>query len=229
MNLSDIISIIGVFGGIVLFGRAIFEWRDAQQWKRAEKLEAFINEFETEPLLTFGRSVLDWTCRTVPYGERLVTIKNSEALLALRIHTEIDPDAADDDDHQYRGEQPLIRDSLDALLSFFDRLTIAVSAQLIDADHARLYFRYWLWKLVTYDAHPIAEDAPQRVRSRGTPEQRVAKYMAEYGNIELVILLCRLFGVVIPAPLERAESEARKTRANVWVEPAARENRRWLI
>jgi hypothetical protein len=227
-TISDVVSVLGVFGGIVLFGRALYEWRDAQQWKRADKLEGFIKEFETEPLLVFGRSVIDWTRRTVDYRERKsVTISNTDALLALRIHTElkVDPTEAEND-REYTGEQPLIRDALDTLLNFFDRLAVAVSTELVDADHARVFFRYWLWKLVTYNAHPVEkEDKQTRHAAKGTPEERMARYIAEYGNIELVVALCRLFGVKAPQALVQAESAAQDTH---WVEPVVSADRAWL-
>jgi hypothetical protein len=215
MSVGEFTSVLGVLGGIALFCWALYEWRDAQQWKRADKLETFIREFDSDKQLLRGRVVLDWKWRTVDIGDTKVTVTNDEALLALRVHTQF----ANAAESRYSAEQTQIRDALDAILGFFDRLCLAVSARLVDGDHARRYFRYWLCKLVTYESHPVEQDTAPAAKAGGTPAARIAEYIAAYGNMEMVMSLCKVFGVRPPPEVaDRAERAAREQPSH-YIEP----------
>ena len=116
MNVGDATAILGVLGGIALFAWGLYQWQDSQQWRRAEKLELFIKEFDSNELLVFGRVVLDWTRRTVVFQAKSVTVSNTDALLALRVHSNLPEHNVDGTVGLYTGSQPQIRDALDALL-----------------------------------------------------------------------------------------------------------------
>ena len=202
MSIEELTAVCGVIGGIVLFGFALHQWRDSLQWRRAEKLDAIIRDFDSVPLLLLGRTIVDWTARTVTYEDRDVTITNVDALLALRDHRSLDEGT------KFPGQQPLIRDALDRLLSFFEQLNLAIATRLVDRQHAKRFFAYWVAKLVTFDQHPIeGNGTPVVPPEEGSPEARMARYIKAYANIDAIIELCEQLEVAVPGALRRAREK----------------------
>jgi len=217
MSAGSFTSVLGVFGGMFLWCWSLYEWRDAQQWKRATRLDDLIREFDTTPLLQIGRVVIDWAFRTVDDGPTRRHISNNDAILALRVYKS-DPLT----NGQYEGEQARIRDGLDALLTFFERLHVAVSTRSVEIAHARHFFRYWLWVLVTYKWHEVGnadvDTVREFVQKKGSVAACVADYIAEYGNIETIVRLCQQLGV--PPPNELIErAERKRLERPRWIEP----------
>lgn len=198
MTFDEYMKLVGLAGAIILFAWGLYQWRDGQQWKRADKLDGFITDFDSNELLVLGRMILDWTRREVTYKERTVTISNTDVILALRLHSNLPQDNTDDTVGKYTGEQPLIRDALDALLGFFDRLYIAIDTGLIDKNHARSFFRYWVERLVYLDSHALEKETQTTVGAQGTLPARIAAYVGEYGNIAMTDGLCTYLDVERP-------------------------------
>jgi hypothetical protein len=87
-NLCDLIlNIIALLGACIGFWVGLRQWRRGQQWQRAEQMDKFVQQFESDELLRLAATVTDWTRRTITFREKEFTITNTDALMALRVHT----------------------------------------------------------------------------------------------------------------------------------------------
>jgi hypothetical protein len=150
------------------------------------KLDDFIEKFESDQMLILAALILDWTSRVVILRGKPFSIKNKEALLALRNHRTIHSHP------MFPGNQATLRDAYDSLLTFFQRLELSISTKLIDAESAKKYFFYWLERLIFFDRHP---DKEGKILNGVLPEVMVRKYIEAYSNLESIDRLCDLFGV----------------------------------
>jgi uncharacterized membrane protein len=225
-----VLNVIALIAAAVAFVVGIYQWRRSQAWQRAEKLDKLIETFESAPLLTLAAVVLDWTTRKIHFGNRDLIVLNDEALLALRDHSKTKGDAQETDAQEtdaqetdaqetdaqetnvkedkikFEGEQANLRDAYDAILTFFNRLELAISTNLIDKEPAKNYFSYWLERLVTFDRHPDKN----KVLKRLTRKAAVATYIDVYGNVESVDRLCKAFDVQAPEVKSKSEERKRK-------------------
>jgi hypothetical protein len=199
-NLCDVVlAVLTLVGAGVAFVLSLLQWRRAQAWQRADKLDTFIEKFESDELLRLATLVVDWELRETKFRGRNLEICNQDALLALRHHDEV-PEHSD-----FGDKQPTIRDAYDALLAFFQRLEVSISNGLIDAEPATAYFAYWLEHFLRFDRHP---DEGGKILKGITPEAKVAAYIEAYGDMESIERLCRSFDVEPPSGLEGGPVEA---------------------
>ena len=188
-NLWDfILSVVTLGGAAVAFVISLHQWRRSQAWQRAEQLDKFVQKFETDELLHLAALIIDWTDRETTFRGRQLTVTNDDVLLSLRDHGTVK------ERPMFSGEQGTFRDAYDALLSFFNRLEVAISSGLIDAEPARAYFAYWLDHLLRFDKHPDRAG----VLKGATVETTVAVYIETYGDLESVKRLCEHFRVNPP-------------------------------
>src|ERR1043165_7735341 len=96
-----VLAIITITGGAIGFCFGLQQWRRGQAWQRANKLDDLVEKFETDDLLRFGATALDWTKREVTFRGRAVVISNSDVLLSLRDYRTIT------ERPMFPGEQPL--------------------------------------------------------------------------------------------------------------------------
>lgn len=175
-----------VVGAVIGFVIGLNQWSAAQKWKRMEQLDKLIAVFETDPLLRIARYVLDWTSREIKHDGATVVLRNNDALLALRDHTQIQTRP------MFPPPQDLIRDSYDTFLGFLLRLEIAISDNLIEAAPARRYFAYWAERFLAMDRHPD----PDGVLHPLQPKQVARKYITTYSDVASMEKLCIHFGLV---------------------------------
>jgi hypothetical protein len=189
-NLFDVfLAVITMAGAAVAFFIGWMQWRRGQEWQRAEQLDKFIRQFESDELLKLATVVLDWKDRAVKFRGQDFKMRNRDVLLALRKHQ------SPEDPDEFPGEQPTLRDAYDALLAFFNRLEIAIKTELIDSAPAKAYFAYWLERLVTFDQHTAESD----VDNGADPAKLVAKYISAYSDEESIKRLCKEFEIEAPA------------------------------
>jgi len=178
-----VIKVLGVLGGAVLFLWALWQWRESQRWKRAERLDGLITLFESSPLLRLATHALDWNERAVAFEGTQVKWNSACVLDALRVHKEYD-------DVTYPEPQALLRDAFDALLGFLARLETAIQGGLVDQRVAVGYFQYWLKRMHSMEEHADRDPAAA---------ERMGRYEREYGDASL---LNRLYvrGGLAPRP-----------------------------
>ncbi|MCC7539351.1 MAG: hypothetical protein IT379_24215 [Deltaproteobacteria bacterium] len=193
--LDGLLALSGFTLAVIAFYKGLLEWRVAQRWKRAERLDSFIEGFEKDEMLRLACQILDWTVRSVdaPGGQGKVSWTSGDVLLALRVHYE-HPGV------QYDPPQALIRDALDRLLTFLGRLESAVTTGLVDADPTLAYFGYWLERLQSMDMHTNHDPAaPAAMRH----------YVAAYGDARAIDRLIELADAKQRAQGERPGAASR--------------------
>ena len=193
-NLYDVVlTLLTLASAGTAFVVGLLQWRRSQAWQRADKLDKFVDKFESNDLLRLAAVGVDWGVRKTRFGDRALTVSNEDALPALRNHDEM-PDGG-----EFEGEQPTIRDAYDALLAFFQRLEVSIKEKLIDARPAKAYFAYWLEHFLYFEHHP---DEGHKILTSATPKAMVAGYIKVYGDPQSIKRLCRRFEVEPPHELE---------------------------
>ncbi|HEX4417071.1 MAG TPA: hypothetical protein VH165_04185 [Kofleriaceae bacterium] len=153
------VKVLGLVGIGFGYWWGVRQWQEGQRWKRAERLDTLIREFETKPWLRLATKVVDWEAATVPFADGPpVVYGTKDVRAAMFVHWDAAPGAS----VEYPDPQNQIRDALDALLDFFVRLEHELSAHLIDERAAMQYFAYWIFRLETMEEH-IADNEPANV------------------------------------------------------------------
>jgi len=186
-NVIDLaLTVVGLLGAACGSWWALKQWRVDQQWKRAERLDRLIEQFEADDALSVARTLLDWEEGVVTRGgAKGASITNEDVVMGLRDHGKRGADFS-------AGNQALVRDALDAVLSFFTRLEVALAGSLLDERPAASYFQYWLLRLLTMDQHHAIGVA----EVKGVPPTVLLReYIAAYGDPELIASLATRFGV----------------------------------
>lgn len=211
---------LALVGAAIAFTLGLHQYGEAQRWRRAERLDQFIEQFETRPLLRLGAATLDWTARrvTLQPGE-IVTFVEDDIHVALDIKMGCPADESSGDreteaswESAARNQaasaggtsikkrqhatisptQAQLRDAFDALLDFFVRLDAALASGLIDAAPAADHFLYWIDRLERMPWHSGAASEMQ-------------KYIRSYSNPDAIARLsARLRGAA--SPRTRAET-----------------------
>lgn len=172
-----VVKIVGILGAAIGFWWGIRQWRESQRWKRAERLDTFIREFDTTPLLRFASKVIDWEAARIEFAPGdAIEWRSQNVRDAMRIHWNEPPDVT------YPPPQDRIRDALDALLTFFVRLYHEVSVDLVEEAPAVEHFAYWLFRLKTMNEHGTLEN-PQ------VAEAAMTEYIKAYSNPRVMNLL----------------------------------------
>jgi hypothetical protein len=146
---DTVLKIIGIFGAGLGFWWGVREWREGQRWKRAERRDTLIAEFEKTPLVRLGAKIIDWRAATVELGERKVVYGSESVRAALRVHWGVAGDVA------YPPPQDDLRDAFDALLTFFVKLEHEISTGLVENGPTLQYFAYWLCRLEMMSEHAL--------------------------------------------------------------------------
>lgn len=183
---------IGLGGAVIAFVVGLCQWHRDQAWKRQELLDDLIAHFESDSNIRIAKAAVDWRTRDVRSGDTTLRISNTGAVLALRI-------VGDDTQKKLCGlrfgcsdycsltpEQIALREAYDALLSFFQRLEVAVTNKKVDAEPCADYFNYWLDRLLTFRMHTVETGCVCNTR-----EELIAGYICAYGSSDSMLRLCR--------------------------------------
>ena len=193
-NAIDVVLQLATMGaGAFAFCVSLRQWRRGQDWQRAEQMDKFIVQFEQDDLLKLAANVIDWTERKVTFEDSTLHFTNSDALLALRNHLNMD-------DPHFPPTQALLRDAYDSFLSLLERLELGISTGLIDPAPARQYFRYWLAHFLSFDRHNDDDGVLKgscENDSERAPSRMVTAYIKTYGNLPSVQRLCKHFGLTL--------------------------------
>jgi hypothetical protein len=147
----------GLTGAVILAG--LFQYRSAQQWKRAEFLAGEMRTFFSTPGVAKATTMVDWGYRNVNLFDQLTPFTQwpvvdrglqSQALLPHPLvdrYAGSDSAAAPDSSGAERGftmEQAMIRDCYDTFLDGLERFSSYVTAGLVSARDLRPYLGYWI-------------------------------------------------------------------------------------
>ncbi len=142
MTPSDWIAIVGIAGGLIAFGAGLWQYRRAQQWKRAEFVAEQMKSFESNLKIRLALQMLDWNSRTYELatgeaGATTDTIIDDELLASALVHHTTRPDG-------FRPPETQIRDCFDALFAHLERFEHYIQTGLVTPGDIRPYLEYWL-------------------------------------------------------------------------------------
>jgi hypothetical protein len=142
---------------------ALFQWRRDQAWKRAEKLDQFYTEFNSNRLIQIACRVMDWSRGNFKFPDGdAVSFTTDDVRKSLAVH-------GNDPDLTFTTTQARLRDSYDAFLGFLERLHAAVEEGLVSEKPAMTLFGYWIWHFADMPEHPACAD-------------RALRYVATYSD-----------------------------------------------
>jgi hypothetical protein len=136
-----IVDLIKLIGAVTVFGLGLYQYVQAQRWKRREFIAAQIKEFEADEDIRLVMTMLDWTDRKLYFpsdtGADPIEVKVDDGLLCSAL---LPHEAA----HRYYPNEVMIRDRIDRYLEMLVRLENFVEARLISIAELRPYMSYWI-------------------------------------------------------------------------------------
>jgi hypothetical protein len=165
---EDLLKAVALLGAAIAFGIGLFQYRRAQQWKRAEwvaqEMKLLFGNLRVQSALL----MIDWGSRRIPlYPERenvtdrYVLLTNEMVARALMLHSERSEGFSD--------LEADIREAFDQLLDGFERFNAYVEAGLVKLSDLRPYLKYWATNIL----RAVSSSEHRLVRLRA--------YMKKYG------------------------------------------------
>lgn len=198
---------VGVIGGFIVFGVGLWQYSQAQKWKRAEFLTKEIDRFEDDHDVANARTMLDFNGRDIFFyapadeksdaGDDSATNEDSvyvdHALLVRALRSPEETNEFDEDEQ-------VIRDTFDVYLSNLERFNNYLQAGLVKKKELKIFLEYWLRIL----GDPTNRKISQEVR------QRLWDYMLE-NDFRGALQLLRRYGYKIKP--SRSENTANKVES----------------
>jgi len=137
---------IGVAAAVAAFVVGLWQYRTAQQWKRAEFVAAEMKAFFADAqvataliLIDYSEIKLDPSGRISKTGRRF---DDAMVISALAVHTKFAGEI-----EKFGEEEMQARLAFDALLTGLERFDHYVRAGLIEIDDLKVYLDYWIDKM----------------------------------------------------------------------------------
>jgi hypothetical protein len=157
------------------FTFGLYQFRNAQKWKRAEFAAKQLERIAADPVLVAATRVLDWRQRELPLPSALRLSKDEEHFehkwedLAEGVKSESDRKS-------FSRQMEIYRDLFDALFTYFDEVNHYVEIKLITVKQISS-LKYWLEQV----AHP-----------RFGGDVNFAAFLRDYGYPGTTALMARL-------------------------------------
>jgi hypothetical protein len=143
MDADSWLALAGLIGGGVAFSAGLFQYRQAQRWKRSEFAANEAKEMLDDQEVAIALRLLDWNAKSYDLSDdgrypdlADVLVDDGQLTQALTPH-ERRPDG-------FSPVEVRIRDCVDALLWHLQRLEHFIETGLIRVDDVRPYLRYWM-------------------------------------------------------------------------------------
>jgi hypothetical protein len=166
-------------GGAVAFVVALWQYRIAQQWKRAEWVAAEMRAFLEDPWVRVTCTLIDcgaWKGRLPPDAEAEVLVSDDEIKVALVHHRQREDG--------FTPKEALIRDAFDRFLDGMELFAAHVRSGLVLAKDFAPYLSYWAFHIHRARAGDPKVDRLVQLRA----------YASEYGYSGALALLEELAG-----------------------------------
>jgi hypothetical protein len=181
--IATLIALVIVLGGL-------YEYVQAQNWKRAEWIAAETASFFADQKVMNALRMLDWHARILPVlddcqpAETTFRFRSEMLSTALYSISTIPKDPATGNPRKYLTHELAIRDCFDRLLDRLERFQIFVESDLVSTRELEPYLEYWITLIGD------AENNPYK-----TPDiiHRLWVYIDEY-KFTRVQTLCLEFG-----------------------------------
>jgi len=158
VDASTTIAGIGVFGGLVAGGVALFNSRKAVCWKRAELANSYMKDFNSSQELVFAGRCLDWNGGKLILPESLRPYTNDNASIINHDRRVFAKALRPDLQLKETDEDPRIqiyRTSMDAFLSWMSLVSSALDRKLFLAADIQ-DVGYWVAKIQSeVSLHPF--------------------------------------------------------------------------
>lgn len=158
MDAGNWITIAGLVTGVAAFSAGLWQYANAQRWKRAEFVAIQVKEFEANEAVKHAMLLLDWTNLNIPIlpGGGFVFVTDNmlcESLEPHRDHLGGHGPVADQPGH-FEGHEFAIRDCFDAFLDGLERFDHFIDAGLVTLAGFRPYLDYWINSRLTAPVDP---------------------------------------------------------------------------
>ena len=134
ISLGDVVSTIGTGIALATFALGVYQYAEAQKWKRAEFVAEKFKEFEADAQIKNVLWMLDYNRRKIRFSEEeWIEVSDDDLCRALDLGN-----------GQFTEKQGYIRD---AFSQFFDRLEYFesfIEAGLVTPKEIAPYLSYWL-------------------------------------------------------------------------------------
>jgi len=184
-----ILKAIALFGAAVAFVVGLWQYRRAQQWKRAEWVAQEMKLLFGDPVVQAVLLMIDWGSRRIPlYPDRAnemarhVSLNDDQVARALMWHEERP--------QGFSNLEADIRAAFDRFLDGLERFESYAETRLVKDADLRPYLSYWAEKICSAN-RPGAEDRLIRLRV----------YMQKYGFSRALRLLTRIAAPEKPSRL----------------------------
>ena len=178
MNKEDL-EAIALLGGAVAFVAALWQYRIAQRWKRAEWIAAEMRAFLDDPWVRVTCTLIDWGARKVrlPPDAEVEALVTDDEIKAALVHHRLREDG-------FSPKEALIRDTFDRFLDGMELFAAHVRSGLVSAQDFAPYLSYWAFHIHRARAGDPKVDRLVQLRT----------YASEYGYLGALTLLEELAG-----------------------------------
>lgn len=180
---DDFLKAVALGGAAMAFGIGLWQYRRAQQWKRAEWIAQEMKQLLEDPIVQAVFLMIDWGSRRVPLyptraneTERNVFLRDADVARALMLH--------DDRPDGFSELETDIRFAFDRLLDGLERFDSYVATGLVTDSDLAAHLGYW--------AREICSASNTQTEERLV---RLRQYMESYGFAGALGLLRRIAAV----------------------------------
>ena len=181
LGLGEILAVVGGLVGLAGFGLGLWQFAEAQKWRKAELASQLLARLRTEAELDTCLRALDWSTRFLPVPESYryefpdTKFEHNwdELAIAMKHETEVGSG-------RFTPGQALYRDLFDRFFTYLESIEHAISIGLIEKEHVES-LRYWLETVA---------------KPRFAPEPVFDVFLQRY-DYDGVILLMKRFGITL--------------------------------
>jgi hypothetical protein len=162
MSISEGLELFGLFGAVATLLFGIFQYQNAQQWKRTEWVAQEMKAIFADPMVDNTLKMIDWDGREIllfpshpDSSKKHVPVLHIDVKKALRIHNS---------ESAFTRSEAAIRDSFDRFFDGLERLGHYVEIKLIAVSEVQPFLKYWSNKVI-----------------KGDMSEEIKLYMKEYG------------------------------------------------
>ncbi len=177
---DEILKVFALLGSSIVFGIGLWQYRRAQQWKRAEWTAQEMKQLLSDPIVQAALLMIDLGSRNIPLypdrdteADRYVFLNDDEIAHALKSH--------EDREDGFSALEADIRSAFDRLLDGLERFESYVTTGLVTEADLAAYLKYWASEICV-EARPGTEDRLIQLRL----------YMKKYGFAGADKLLMRI-------------------------------------
>jgi len=202
MPTKDELAVLALVGGIVGFTVALYQYRVAQRWKRAEWVAGEMRGFLDDPWVRVACTLIDWGARKVhlpPAATEEVLVTDDEIRMAL-VHHQERPNG-------FSPKEALIRDTFDRFLDGIERCAAHVRSRLVSETDFAPYLSYWAFHIQTARAGDPKVDRLVQLKV-------FARNYGYVGALELIETLSKLHAAGLPNTPQQPTKRRTKAAAN---------------